>query len=260
MKPGEEQPTPAWLDDLDAIIAGQDSPAASEDELLQLAQRLSSGLTPLRTLNQAAEQRRVRLLGRLHATQQARAARNQHRRVRFALLLALLLLVVLASGTLGAGALRGGWGAAQQVWHAATSLQQVQGISLAQLERPHPGLHPLPLLPTALPGDTQGSAYGVITDARDPNLLKVFVATWRMAGQDVSLYEQPTGFPLTSSAAQTVPIGALQGQVFVDESGNHALQWYQDGMECQLTSTLPVERLVALARDFQPIKNWDLFR
>lgn len=259
MKSEEEQPTQAWLDEVDAIIAGHDSPAANEDELLQLAKRLKTDLTPLRTMNRAAEQRRLRLLGRLRATQTL-AARKRLVHARSALLLALLLMVVLASGTLGAGALAGMWGAATQVWNAATSLQQVQGVSIAQLERTHPGLHPLPLLPTALPRDTQGAAYGVVTDAHDPNLLKGFVADYQIAGQDVSLYEQPFSLPLTSSAAQMVPIGALEGQVFQDDAGNHALQWYQDGMECQLTSTLSVERLVTLASLFRPIKNWDLLR
>jgi hypothetical protein len=246
------QPTPDWLDDLDAIIAGHESPAASEDELLQLAQQLTERLTPLRRMDRAAEQRRQHLLGRLHATQSKQPAR-----ARSALLVALLLMAVLASGTVGAGTL---WSAASHVWNAATSLQQVQGISIAHLARPRPGLHPLPLLPVALPRDTDGAAYGVIADAHDPNLLKVFVADYRIAGRDVSLYEQPSSFPLTSLAAHMVRIGALEGQVFQDEAGNHALQWYQDGMECQLTSTLPVDRLVALASVFQPIKEWELFR
>lgn len=257
MKQKEEPPTRAWLDQLDAIVAGHESQAASEDELLQLAQRLTIELAPLRTVNRAAEQRRLRLLGRLHA-RQVRASQQRYVSVRSALLVALLLMVVLVSGTLGAGALARVWGAASQVWSAATSLRQVQGVSLAQIARAHPGLHPLPLLPTALPRDTEGSAYGVITDARDTTLLKVFVADYRIARQDVSLYEQPSSFPLTSSAAQTVAIGNINGQVFTDSAGNHALQWYQDGMECQLTSTLSVERLVALASLFQPITNWDL--
>lgn len=257
MKQKEKPPTQAWLDQLDAIVAGHDSPAASEDELLQLAQRLTIELAPLRTVNRAAEQRRLRLLGRLRV-RRARAFQKRRAPVRSVLLVALLLMVVLASGTLGVGALAWVWGTASQVWSAATSLRQVQGVSLAQLARAHPGLHPLPLLPTALPSDTEGSAYGVITDAHDSSLLKGFVADYRIARQDVSLFEQPSGFPLTSSAAQTVAIGNIDGQVFADAAGDHALQWYQDGMECQLTSTLPVERLVALARLFAPIKNWDL--
>jgi hypothetical protein len=257
MEPEREQPTQAWLDELDAIVAGHDSPAAHDDELLQLTQRLASGLKPLQGLDEEAEQRRQHLLRRLRA----RPAQTMRRRVyrpRFALLVAALLVVVLVSGVFGAGRL---WGTAGQVWNAATSLNQLQGISVASLSRPHAGLHPLPLLPTALPAGTQSAAYGVITDDHDRNLLKVFVADYRVAGQDVSLYEQPSGFFFISPSAQTVPIGGgLEGQVFWDTTGTHALQWYQDEMICQLTSTLPVEQLVALARLFQPIMNWDLIR
>jgi hypothetical protein len=252
MKPEEDQPPQGWLDELDAIIAGSDRPEASEDDLLHLARQLNRELTPLRRMDRAAEQRRQRLLGRLRTTQ-----RKQPVRARSLLLVAMLLIAVLVGGTVGMGTL---WGAVSQVWSAATSLQQVQGVSLAQLARAHPGLHPLPLLPAPLPRDTAGAAYGVITDAQDPTLLKVFVADYQIAGRDVALYEQPTSFPLTSSAAQLVSIGNLDGQVFTDAAGNHALQWYQDGMECQLTSALPVERLVALASAFAPITDWDLVR
>jgi hypothetical protein len=256
MKPERDQPTQAWLDELDAIVAGHDSPAARNDELLQLAQRLASGLKPLHGMDGEAEQRRQRLLRRLRA-RPTRPARRRVYRSRPALLAAALLIVILISSVFGAGRL---WGAAGQVWNAATSLNQLQGISVAALSRPHAGLHPLPLLPTALPAETQSAAYGVITDDHDRNLLKVFVADYRVAGQDISLYEQPSSFLFIAPSAQTVAIGGLEGQVFEDNTGTHALQWYQDDMECQLTSKLPVEQLVALARLFQPITNWDLIR
>lgn len=252
MNHDEEPPTQDWLDALDAIVAGREHAAADENELLQLAEQLNERLTPLRKVDLAAEQQRQRLLGRLRATQA-----KQRAPARSALLVALLLMAILASGTLGADAL---WGATSHMWNAATSLQQVQGVSITHLARPRPGLHPLPLLPAVLPRDTDGAAYGVITDAHDQNVLRVFVADYQIAERDVSLYEQPSSFSLTSSAGHRVSIGALEGQVFQDEAGNHAVQWYQDGMECQLTSTLPVDRLVALASVFQRINNWELFR
>lgn len=257
MKPEREQPTQAWLDRLDAIVAGHAAPAEQDDELLQLAERLASGLKPLQGMDEEAEQRRQRLLRRLRA-RPAQTARRRVYRLRFApLVAALLVAALLISGVFGAGRL---WGAAGQVLNAATSLNQLQGISVAALSRPHAGLHPLPLLPTALPAETQSAAYGVITDDHDRNLLKVFVADYRVAGQDVSLYEQPSSFFFIAPSAQTVAIGGLEGQVFEDNTGTHALQWYQDEMECQLTSKLSVDQLVALARLFQPITNWDLIR
>lgn len=256
MEPERDQPTQAWLDELDAIVSGHTSPTAHDDELLQIAERLASGLKPLQGMNVEAEQRRQRLLRRLRA-RPAQAARRRVYRSRSALLAAALLVVILIGGVFGAGRL---WGAAGQVLNAATSLNQLQGISVASLSRPHAGLHPLPLLPTALPDGTQSAAYGVITDDHDRNLLKVFVADYRVAGQDVSLYEQPSSFFFIAPSAQTVAIGGLEGQVFEDNTGTHAVQWYQDEMICQLTSTLSVEQLVALARLFQPIKDWDLIK
>jgi hypothetical protein len=256
----EEQPTQAWLDHLDRLLAGQEHPAVSEDELLLLAQQLHTAMTPLRTLHQAEEHQRQHLLGRLHSRHALEVQTRPAALTRRVLLVALVLLVVLTGGALGTRAWGSLWSAAGQTWNAATSLQQVQGVSLTQLERAYPGLHPLPLLPTTLPGDTENAVYGVLTDARDVELLKGFVADYRIAGQEVALFEQPSSVPLTSAAAQPVLIGTLHGQVFQDATGDHALQWYQDRMECQLTSRLSVERLVALARLFQPITTWDVLR
>ncbi len=44
----------------------------------------------------------------------------------------------------------------------------------------------------------------------------------------------------------------------LDDAGNHALQWYQHGMMCQITSKLPAQNLLLLASTFAPIKSWDL--
>ena len=67
MTPEHDQPTQAWLDELDAIVAGRDTPLLKNDELLQLAERLATGLKPLQGMDAAAEQRRQRLLRRLRA-------------------------------------------------------------------------------------------------------------------------------------------------------------------------------------------------
>lgn len=143
-------------------------------------------------------------------------------------------------------------------WHTSTSFDQLQGLSVASLPRPHAGIAPMPLLPAALPGDTQGSTYGVITDTANPNLLITFVADYHIAGQDVLLYEQPSDLPFSTSSTKTVAIGSLKGHIFQDDSGTSALQWYEHGMACQLTSTLEVSRLVELASKFQPLKSWEL--
>ena len=150
------------------------------------------------------------------------------------------------------------WEGATQLWHSSTSLDQIQGVSVASLSRPHAGLRPLPLLPTVLPADTQASNYGVITASSDPNVLTTFVADYHIAGQDVLLYEQPTDEVPLSSIAKRVQIGSMEGQLFQDDVGDNALQWYQQGMMCQLTSKLMPQRLLTLASTFQPMKNWDV--
>jgi hypothetical protein len=177
-----------------------------------------------------------------------------HRLSRLSMLIAALLLLV-AVGVRFIAPLGDG---AAQVWHISTSLDQINGVTIGSLTRPHAGLMPLPLLPTALPSGTQASTYGVITDVSNPNILTTFVADYHVEGQDILLYEQPSALPYSSSIAKTVSIGTIQGQLFQDEAGNNALQWYQHGMECQITSNLPVNKLVALASIFQPIKSWDL--
>lgn len=258
MKQDDDRYTGAWLDKLDAIAAGDTVPSASDDELLHLATHLATALAPLREMRGSAGLRHQRVPGHLRVKYAKMAHRPAQRRVRLSLLVATLLLVTILIGMMNTGVLASLWGSAARVWNVSTSLDQIKGLSVSSLSRPHAGLKPLPLLPTILPGDTQASAYGVITDTSDPNILTTFVADYKIAGQDVLLYEQPSDLPFLSTAARTVRIGAIKGQLFQDSAGTHALQWYQHGMVCQITSKLPVGRLVELASVFQPIKSWDL--
>ena len=265
MKPDPEY-TDAWLDKLDAIAAGESVPSAQDDELLDVAARLTKELAPLREMDRTAELHRQHLSFQLRARQTVGADtlrpapmyRPAKHRPRLSVLAAALLLIVLAVGMMSRGELGALWGNVMQLWHTSTSLDQVKGIDIASLERPHAGLKPLPLLPAVLPNDTEASAYGVITDSANPNVLNTFVADYQIAGQQVWLYEQPSDIPFSSSTARTVLIGTLEGQWFQDDVGNNALQWYQHNMVCQITSRLPVNRLVALASTFQPIRSWDL--
>jgi len=258
MKKDHDRYTDAWPDRLDAVVAGENVPSTSDDELLQLATRLVIALAPLQEIRRGAERHGQSLPSHLRVKYAGAAHKRVHRLSRLILLVATLLLFVPVIGIVSTGGLAAIGGRAAQVWHASTSLDQIKGLSVASLSRPHAGLKPLPLLPAALPGDTQASTYGVITNQADPDVLITFVADYRIGGQDVLLYEQPSYGPFTSSVAKTVRVGTLEGQLFQDDAGNNALQWYQHGMVCQITSKLPVERLVALASIFQPIKSWDL--
>lgn len=249
-----------WLDNLDAIIKGDALPPQEDQELLHVATRLVSTLAPLRAKAQNETGAHPPLHPYLHKPPARRLlkhpASSAFRRAGLlvAVMLLLVCLTVLGSVT-GAATL---WQGATQALHTSTSLDQINGVAIASLARPHAGLRPLPLLPTVLPANTQAATYGVLTDASDPNVMTTFVADYRINGQDVQLYEQPSDMPFFSTTAQTVQIGARQGQLFNDNAGNHALQWYQNAMLCQLTSTLPTALLIQLASVFQPIKSWDL--
>jgi hypothetical protein len=250
--------TDAWLERLDEIVAGEDVPSATDDELHQLAMLLVTALEPLREMHTSAEINPRRFPSSLLA----KHARNSQKRVsyptRLCLLIAILLLFVFVLTMISSGGLTAIQNNVGKVWHASTSFDQINGISVASLSRPHAGLKPLPLLPALLPGGTQATAYGVITDESNPNILKTFVADYRIEGKEVLLYEQPSYGPFLSSIAKPVRIGTIPGQLFQDDAGYNALQWYQHGMVCQVTSKLSVDRLVALAGVFQPIKSWDL--
>lgn len=250
--------TDSWLERLDEIIAGENVPSATDDELHQLAMQLVTALGPLREIRASAEIKQQRIPSNLLV----RHARISQKRLsfptRFCLFITILLLFVFVLTLISSGGLTAIQNNVVKVWHTSTSLDQINGISVASLSRPHAGLKPLPLLPTLLPGGTQATAFGVITDESHPNILKTFVADYRIDGKDVLLYEQPSYGPFLSSIAKVVRIGTIPGQLFQDDTGNNALQWYQHGMLCQVTSKLSVDRLVARAGVFQPIKSWDL--
>ena len=260
MKHPTDRSSDDWPDNLDAIIAADELSPQERQELLHVAERLTTALAPLRAMahSQASDN------SHQHLYMRRPSARHWIRRPtslalpRTGLLVAaivLLICIAVIGRAPGAATL---WRGASQAVHTSTSLDQINGISIASLARPHAGLKPLPLLPTVLPANTQATTYGVLTDASDPDVMTTFVADYRINGQDVQLYEQPSDMQFLSTTAQTVQVGTRQGQLFQDTAGNHALQWYQNAMMCQLTGKLPVAQLIQIASVFQPIKSWDL--
>lgn len=248
----------SWLERLDEIVAGENVPLATDDELHKLAMQLVTALKSLREIRASVVIKQQRIPSNLLARHARISQQRLSFHTRFWLLIAVLLLFVFILTMISSGGIMAIQNNAVKVWHTSTSLNQIDGISVASLSRPHAGLKPLPLLPVLLPDNTQATAFGVITDESHPNILKVFVADYRIDGKDVLLYEQPSYGPFLSSIAKAVRIGTISGQLFQDDAGENALQWYQHGMLCQVTSKLPVGRLLALASVFQPIKNWDL--
>lgn len=248
-----------WLDNLEAIMAG-DAPLPDEEdeELLHVATRLASALAPLREMAGTNASRNASALPSMPT--KLRWMKLPQAPLRTGLLVAALLLLVGILGSISAIGTAPFFNGTSQVLHASTSLDQINGVSIASLARPHAGLKPLPLLPTTGPFTLQASTYGVLTDASDANSMTAFVAGYRINGHDVLLYEQPSDVAFLSTTAQSVRIGTREGQLFEDDAGNYALQWYQNNMLCQLTSKLPVALLLQVARSFQPIKSWDLIR
>jgi hypothetical protein len=259
-----------WLKRLDRIAGGKEMPGEDEDELLRLAGQVSEALAPLREVGGRDEEARERLRRRLYSLQlrsgvdwrrtrmeQGQGQGRRFRAVRWYVLAAVVAVVLLMVGVVRSGGLAGvqdGW---QELWHTSTSLDQITGISASALERPRAGVRPLPLLPDTLPGDTQGVSYGIITDQADRNLLTAFIANYHIAGQDVLLYEEPADTALTSSVATPLAIGNFQGLLFRDGKGTAALQWYESGMQCQLTAKVSVAQLVAIARTVEPLSSWE---
>lgn len=249
-----------WLDSLDSLIAGDALPPAEDADLLPVATRLASALAPLRETARTASKQGYHANSHPAYGQPARKRRASQPFATAKLLATALLLLLCFVGVIGVKDGTTLWQGAHGALQHLTSLDQINGISIASLSPPHAGLKPLPLLPATLPANTQASTYGVLTDASNPNRMTTFVADYHINGQDLQLFEQPSDVTFLSTTAQTVQIGTLQGQLFQDGTGNHALQWYQNNMLCQLTGKLPVALLVQLASVFRPIGSWDLLR
>lgn len=246
-----------WLDDPNEPLAPEE-----QEELQHVATRLASALAPLRDMAHSEvvthSQQHPSMYGSptYHLKRWPAGSVAARTGMLVAVIMLLLSLTILNIVPEAARL----WQGTNRVLHASTSLDQINGVSLASLTRPHAGIRPLPLLPTTVPAHTQAVTYGVLTDASNPDVMTTFVADYHIDGQDVQLYEQPSDVQFLSPSAQMVRIGTRQGQLFEDTAGNHALQWYQDEMLCQLTSKLPVTALIQLASGFQPIKSWELIQ
>ncbi len=261
MKRRREDHDEAWFARLDAIVAGRETPTPEDDDILHVAAKLAAAFSPL---NQQ-ETFDMRDVQSTHANPQRHlppvvAARSRKRSVLQTLLITAAVLFVLF-GIVGAcpantQVAAATWNVGQHVWQAATSFEQIDASSLALLAAEKAGVHPL--LPVTVPANTQSVEFGIITDETNPRAFRAFVADYRITGQDVSLYEQATNLVLPSSEAQNMSVNTYEGHVFQDTVGNSILQWYQDGMTCQMASALPVHELLALARQFHPITQWEL--
>ncbi len=250
-----------WLAKLDAIVTGKETPSQDDDELLYVAAKLVDALSPLNNL-EVPSTHNLNLTSRNPQSQRSTPVPSRSRKrslLRVLLTTAALLFVLF--GVVGACPMTTQVSIAtrnvgQQIWQDATSFEQIDASSIAFLAVKKAGVRPL--LPEAVPVDTQSVEFGIITDDTNAQNFAAFVAEYRIAGQDVSVYEQNANLVTASSAAQIVTFGTNEGHLFQDNSGNSILQWYQDGMTCQIASTLPLNELLTLARQFHPITRWEL--
>ncbi|MGI9061464.1 MAG: hypothetical protein ACR2H5_23125 [Ktedonobacteraceae bacterium] len=249
-KRGEEYED-EWFAKLDAIVTGKEALSSEDDDLLRMAAKLTDAFAPLSDLDGIHAQ--------WHQRTTAPMSTRRQLLLRSVLMIAAVCFVIFgmvgacpASPQVSAATLNAGRG----IWQVATSFEQIDASSVAILAVRKAGVRPL--LPKELPPGTEAVAFGIITDGNDPRIFTAFVADYRIAGQDVSLYERPANLVFPSSAAQHIFIGTYKGQLFQDDMGNSILQWYQDGMTCQIASTLPVNELLAIARQLQPITDWEL--
>ncbi|BCL77853.1 hypothetical protein ccbrp13_03180 [Ktedonobacteria bacterium brp13] len=249
----------AWFEKLDAIVTGESTPTAEDDELLHLAAKLSDALTPLSHSTTASEQDLRAAYTHQHIYN---GIPGQPRRKSWLYGITTLVAVLFvfftmvaacpASPQISVATLNAG----KQLWQDATSFEQIDASSVALLSVKNAGVRPL--LPQKLPVGTQAIEFGIITDTANAQMLIAFAADYRIAGQDISIYEQPANLVFPSSVARHIAIGTNQGQLFQNNAGNSVIQWYQDGMTCQIASVLPLNELLAIAHQFHTLTNWDL--
>lgn len=261
MKRRDDDYDDAWFAKLDAIVTGRETPSREDDDVLHVAAKLADALASLNDPDRldVLDSQNTRVNPRLRQQTIVPLKSGKYSLLRTFLTLAAVLFVLfgivgacpmntqIATTTRNVG---------QHIWQAATSFEQINASSLALLTVKEARVRPL--LPVPVPAGTQSVEFGIITDDTNPQAFRAFTADYRIAGQDVSIYEQAANLVISSSAAQNIAIGTSEGHLFQDNAGNSILQWYQDGMTCQIASTLPVHELLALARQFHPITQWEL--
>ncbi len=256
MKRHDDDYDEAWFSKLDDIVMGRRTLSQDDDDLLHVAAKLSNALVPLKKSSLTARRNPHTIRAKpLQEYSHVSARRNVYLLLTGALLL-FVLFGIMQTSSLRTQVSMSTQRAGRQIWQAATSFEQIDASSVAFRIVKNSGV--LPLLPRVVPVDTRSVEFGIITDTTKAQNFVAFVADYRIAGQDVSVYEQAANLVAVAPAAQNITIGTLKGYLFQDNAGNSILQWYQNGMTCQIASTLPVNELLTLTRQFHPITRWEL--
>ncbi len=261
MKRRRDKYDEAWFEKLDAIVTGREVPTPEDDDLLQVAAKLANALSPLNQSNTSDVQNAYSTQANSPVQHYTIAPARSRKRSLLQTLLTVAAVLFVLFGIVGTcptntQVVVATRDVGQHFWQAATSFEQIDVSSLALLIVKKVGVRPL--LPATVPAETQSVEFGIIMDDTNPPTFRAFTSDYRITGQDVSIYEQATNLVVPSSAAQIVSVGTYEGHLFQDDAGNRILQWYQDGMTCQIASMLPAHELLALARQFHPITRWEL--
>lgn len=251
MREHEEERADAWFALLDEIVEGFDAPAPQDDELITLARTLSTELAPLRELDAPARARREQLRTRLHSRARSVNARSLKKWLMRPLLAAaaLLLFFLLGPGLIfevspgvGQNQLHNQKGISG--WQMADLPSTTFIMVIPPLKMPR-GLQLL--LPTE-PGQSvvalSANSYG----APVTNNYLVYEA-------QALIYEMPSQplpvFAFESSLYQTVPLGYANALLMQTRDGQNRLEWYQDGLLCDMVSNQPVALMIQMAQDLR---------
>lgn len=247
-----------WLDRLDDIATGMEEPSAEDDELLQLAGRLTAAFTPLRELDAPARAYRHRLAVQLrdqlaslpHGAQTWKKWLLRPLVAAAAVLLFLLLgpgLIFelnLAESTTGAH-----HNMATQSWQAA-NLPSDYSFAIA----PHKDIpRGLTLL---LPLNMPSNAYlvSINTGKYGSNAP---ITTYLVYTLNAHLYESPVqplpGDSYLNSDYTSIQIGALNGVLMHTSDGENRIEWYEQGLLCDLVSNLPVAAMLSMIQNLRPV-------
>jgi hypothetical protein len=246
-----------WLDRLDEIVEGVETPSLDDDELLRLAGQLSAALTPLRDLDAPARAHRTRLKESLHAQLAANRARVWKKWMFRSLTIAaaLLLFVLLGPGLVFEFSAMGNpnnhESRSGQSWQAADFPSDTNFViaSPNDIQRGLTLLMPTHLAPNGYILALNTNAYG----SRAP------LTIYLLYMQHARIYESPS-LPLPASVFSNttyplVELGYYNGILLRTPDGQNRIEWYQGGLLCDMVSSEPVASMVAMIEGLETV-SW----
>lgn len=244
-----------WLDRLDEIAEGAETPSMEDDELLRLAGQLSAALAPLRDLDAPARAHRTHLKASLHAQFAANRARVWKKRLFRSLTMAaaILLFVLLGPGLVfefsTVGNSNNHESRSGQGWQAA-GLPPDTNFIVAPPQSIQRGL--TLLMPTHLAPN--GYILALNTNSYGSNTpLNIYLFYM----QNARIYESPSQ-PLpadafSNTAFPLVQLGYYNGILLRTTDGQNRIEWYQGGLLCDMVSHEPVANMIAMIEGMETV-------